>query len=124
MDWSLFHYDNLLSDVARRGNNVNFDEFYHLGATKLHEILDKIAKVQPNNTTKYFLRENGIQIFGQAKQEEKKSSTSIDIGMLVSGKVINCKNTGLYLVTFVHPEYETGYTIEPDLVDLLREFIV
>ncbi|GEM_PF-6708964 len=127
MDWSLFYYNTLLSDVAERTNNIDFDEFYRLDHDKLPQIIAKIERAQPKNPAPYFLREKGIQINGEAILEDQ-TKKQVDIGILVSGKVINCKNTALYLVTFKQPEYpgagEHIIRTQPNLVELLREYII
>ncbi len=94
---------------------MEIEETYRLNETKLPEIIQKIhSEGSSVNLTK-----EGITISGNSSRE-KGVARGMSIGRLIIGTNIEARHTnGLYLQTY---EYK-GKRGEPDLANLLREYI-
>ena len=98
-------------------DNAEIGETYRLNETKLPEIIQKINS--DGDGCPIYLTEEGIRI-SRHSNKEKDLVKRIDIGRLIVGVNIDARNSkGLYLQTY---EYG-GKRGEPDLVNLLREYI-
>lgn len=103
--------------MAELEDDIEIEETYRLNESKLPEIIEKINS-EGGST---YLTTNGITISGNSSREKGVAKGGINIGRLVIGAIIDARHSnGLYLQTF---EYE-GKRGEPDLVNLLREYIV
>lgn len=108
---------------------ITFSMPYPLNSTKLLEILEKInsCKTDNNNCSKFDLREDGIYIKGSFctfKMGEGSSLTQYgEIGRLVHGSIIGCEE-GLYLQLCKKIREAAVIDKKPDLVQLLKEFII
>lgn len=98
--------------------NCKVNETYRLDPSKLTKIIFNIAN---NTKAKIHLGHIGIGILGTYHLE--KDNPSLEIGRLVNGHKIGKSEDNLYLQTL---EYDNCYAkdAKPNLVDLLREFII
>ena len=114
----------LLSDFPWITEDLEICETYPLKHSKLYNILEKIAsQSDKDNVPHFFLRKNGIQIYVNLKSDTGGSS-SLPLGLLVSGSHLGKDASGLYLITFrpTSNDYKEMKS-EYDLVDLLKEYI-
>ncbi len=99
-------------------DSCRVDETYRLDSSRLREIIGKIIDAK----TEVYLRDEGIGISGVFNYSNG-GKTYGDIGRLVKGSQIKKDPNRLYLQLLAydgcHPEQA-----EPNLIDLLREFVI
>lgn len=108
-----------------------YGECYRLNHSKLTEILTQIKEKGKETNTYFGLLKDGIYINGELrifKTGEGEKTTHGYVARIIDGSAIN-KDSSLYLQTCAKyddesgKEWEVSYTI-PNLVDILREFII
>ena len=97
-------------------DDMEIEETYHLNESKLPEIIQRIN----SEGCPIYLTRGGIRISGNSSREKGVARGGINIGLLVIGENIEADRPDrLYLQTYMYK----GKRGEPDLVNLLREYI-
>ncbi len=112
---------SLFPDFPGMEKRIKTQEVYRLEHDKLPFILLTLGRKDFG----YFLREKGIDVIGLLKKDGALSSQSY--GMILSGGALGRgQNSNLYLVTFENndADYRDWIRDSPDLVELLRRYIV
>ena len=107
---------------------LRYDESYRLNHSKLVEILTQIKEKCKETDTYFCLLKDGIYISGEMDLfkmgEGSKGTTRGYIGRLVDGSLIGKADSLLYLQVCAGKGDSEVAGIEPNLVDILRQFII